>query len=39
MDYESERFLNYIKYIQFPEYKNLGKDVRIDFSFLLTMLV
>lgn len=38
-DYESGLFLNYIKYIQFPKYKNLEKDVRIDFSFPLTMLV
>lgn len=33
------RFKNYIEYIQFPKYKNLIENTRIDFSFPLTMLV
>lgn len=33
------RFQNYIEYMQFPKYKNLKENTRIDFSFPLTMLV
>jgi predicted ATPase len=33
------KFKNYIEYIQFPFYKNLVKDTRIEFSFPLTVLV
>ena len=33
------RFQNYIEYMQFPKYKNLKENTRIDFSFPLTILV
>lgn len=38
-EYANERFLNYIEYIQFPQYKNLEENTHIDFSFPLTMFV
>lgn len=38
-DYENDKYMNYIKYIQFPKYKNLTDGSRINFNFPLTMLV
>lgn len=38
-DYENDKYMNYIKYIQFPKYKNLTEGSRIEFNFPLTMLV
>lgn len=37
--YANNKFVNYIKYIQFPFYKSLTPNTHIDFSFPLTMLV
>lgn len=37
--YADNKFVNYIKYIQFPFYKSLTPNTHIDFSFPLTMLV
>ena len=37
--YTDNKFVNYIRYIQFPFYKSLTPNTRIDFSFPLTMLV
>ncbi|MCR5541120.1 MAG: AAA family ATPase [Ruminococcus sp.] len=37
--YNDDKFVNYIKYIQFPFYKCLTPNTHIDFSFPLTMLV
>ncbi|MBR5565771.1 MAG: ATP-binding protein [Roseburia sp.] len=38
-DYNNDKYMNYIKYIQFPKYKNLTNDTKIEFTFPLTMLV
>lgn len=38
-DYLDNKFMNYIKYIQFPKYKNLTENSKIEFEFPLTMLV
>ena len=38
-DYENDKYTNYIKYIQFPKYKNITEGSRISFDFPLTMLV
>lgn len=38
-DYKNDKYINYIKYIQFPKYKNLTDSSRIEFNFPLTMLV
>ena len=37
--HEEGKFLNYIHYIQFPRYKKMEDNARINFSFPLTMLV
>lgn len=37
--YADNKFVNYIRYIQFPFYKSLTPNTHIDFSFPLTMLV
>lgn len=37
--YKDGNFVNYIEYIQFPKYKNLAPNSKIDFEFPLTMLV
>lgn len=33
-DYLDNKFMNYIKYIQFPKYKNLTENSKIEFEFL-----
>lgn len=38
-DYQEGKYMNYIKYIQFPKYKNLTDGSKIEFGFPLTMLV
>ena len=38
-DYLDNKFMNYIKYIQFPKYKNLTENSKIEFEIPLTMLV
>lgn len=38
-DYTDDKYMNYIKYIQFPKYKNLRDGSKIEFDFPLTMLV
>lgn len=38
-DYADDKYTNYIKYIQFPKYKNLRDGSKIEFDFPLTMLI